>query len=116
MYQWRVLPFGLSNSPAIFQRIKSSFLLVKYTNPDGTTITTLGSFIQVYMDDLLIYSKTPQDHLRHVGFVSGILKANTIYLNPKKCEFNKPEVQFLGRLVSQKGVRPDPAKVSVMQE
>ena len=116
LYQWRVLPFGLSNSPAVFQRTMSSFFQKAFTYPDGTTVTALGSFIQVYMDDLLIYSKTAEDHLRHLRFVFDTLKDVRIYLNPKKCEFNKPEVRFLGHLVSRNGVRPDPAKVSVMQD
>jgi len=116
LYQWRVLPFGLSNSPAVFQRTMSSFFQRAFTNPDGTSVTALGSFIQVYMDDLLIYSKTADDHLRHLDFVFSTLKENGIYLNPKKCEFNKPEVRFLGHLVSRIGVRPDPAKVSVMKD
>ena len=116
LYQWRVLPFGLSNSPAVFQRTMSSFFQKAYTDPDtGVTVTALGTFIQVYMDDLMIYSKTPEEHLKHLRFVFETLKTNVIYLNPKKCEFNKSEVRFLGHLVSRRGVRPDPAKVSVMK-
>jgi len=116
LYQWRVLPFGLSNSPAVFQRTMSSFFQKAFTYPDGTSVTALGSFIQVYMDDLLIYSKTAADHLLHLDFVFSTLRSNGIYLNPKKCEFNKPEVRFLGHLVSRHGVRPDPCKVSVMKD
>jgi Reverse transcriptase (RNA-dependent DNA polymerase)/RNase H-like domain found in reverse transcriptase/Retroviral aspartyl protease len=116
LYQWRVLPFGLSNSPAIFQRTMSSFFQKAYTNPDGTVVTALGSFIQVYMDDLLIYSRTPEEHLAHLDFVFCTLRENQIFLNPKKCEFNKASVRFLGHFVSRHGVRPDPAKVSVMKD
>jgi len=116
LYQWRVLPFGLSNSPAVFQRTMSSFFQKAYTDPDtGITVTALGTFVQVYMDDLMIYSKTPGEHLKHLRFVFETLKLNGIYLNPKKCEFNKAEVRFLGHLVSRRGVRPDPAKVLVMK-
>jgi hypothetical protein len=116
LYQWRVLPMGLSNSPAVFQRTMASFFQKEYTKPDGTKVTALGSFIQVYMDDLLIYSKTAEEHAAHLDFVFATLRDNGIYLNPKKCEFNKPEVRFLGHLVSRRGVRPDPAKVGVMKE
>jgi hypothetical protein len=116
LYQWRVLPMGLSNSPAVFQRTMASFFQKEFTNADGTKVTALGSFIQVYMDDLLIYSKTGEEHAAHLDFVFATLRDNGIYLNPKKCEFNKPEVRFLGHLVSRKGVRPDPAKVGVMKE
>ena len=119
LYQWRVLPMGLSNSPAIFQRTMSSFFQKAYTDPDdpnSAPVTALGTFVQVYLDDLLIYSKTAKDHVKHLDFVCKTLKENGIYLNPKKCEFNKSEVRFLGHLVSRNGVRPDPAKVSVMKD
>jgi hypothetical protein len=116
LYQWRVLPFGLSNSPAVFQRTMASFFQRNFTNPDGTTVTALGSFVQIYLDDILIYSKTAEEHARHLDFVFSTLRENGIYLNPKKCEFNKAEVRFLGHLVSKDGVRPDPAKVEVMKQ
>ena len=116
MYQWRVLPQGLTNSPAVFQRTMASFFQKPFTKSDGTTVTALGTFIQVYMDDLLIYSKTAEEHLEHIRFVFETLTANQMFLNPKKCEFNRPEVRFLGHLVSRHGVRPDPAKVAVMKD
>jgi hypothetical protein len=116
LYQWRVLPFGLSNSPAVFQRTMSSFFQKTFTDTEGNTCNALGTFIKVYLDDVLIFSKTAEDHLQHLKFVFSTLKENGIYLNPKKCEFNKAEVRFLGHLVSHKGVRPDLEKVSVMQD
>jgi hypothetical protein len=116
LYQWRVLPMGLSNSPAVFQRTMASFFQKEVTLSNGTKVVALGTFIQIYMDDLLIYSKTAEEHLEHLGIVFEILKANQIYLNPNKCEFNKAEVRFLGHLVSKEGIRPDPEKVKVMKE
>jgi hypothetical protein len=116
LYQWRVLPMGLSNSPAVFQRTMASFFQKEVTLSNGTKVVALGNFIQIYMDDLLIYSKTAEEHLEHLNIVFDILQQNRIYLNPKKCEFNKPEVRFLGHLVSKEGVRPDPDKVKVMKE
>jgi hypothetical protein len=116
LYQWRVLPMGLSNSPAVFQRTMASFFQKEVTLSNGVKVVALGTFIQIYMDDLLIYSKTAEEHLEHLSIVFEILKANQIYLNPKKCEFNKPEVRFLGHLVSKEGIRPDPDKVKVMKE
>jgi hypothetical protein len=68
------------------------------------------------MDDILIYSRTAADHLDHTRFVLEVLRKNGIYLNPKKCEFNKPEVRFLGHLVSRNGCRVDPCKVAIMDD
>ena len=107
---------GLSNSPAVFQRTMASFFQKEVTLSNGTKVVALGNFIQIYMDDLLVYSKTAEEHLEHLSIVFDILKTNRIFLNPKKCEFNKPEVRFLGHLVSRQGVRPDPDKVKVMKE
>jgi transposase InsO family protein len=116
LYQWRVLPMGLSNSPAVFQRTMSEVFQREFTKPDGTKIMALGNFIQVYMDDLLIYSKTAEEHLAHLEFIFEALYEHGFYLNPKKCEFNKPEVRFLGHIISQEGCKVDPCKVETMNE
>jgi hypothetical protein len=88
----------------------------EFTKPDGTKIMALGNFIQVYMDDLLIYSKTAEEHLAHLEFIFEALYEHGFYLNPKKCEFNKPEVRFLGHIISQEGCKVDPCKVETMNE
>jgi hypothetical protein len=67
LYQWRVLPMGLSNSPAVFQRTMASFFQKEVTLSNGTKVVALGNFIQIYMDDLLIYSKTAEEHLEHLN-------------------------------------------------
>jgi hypothetical protein len=54
---------GLSNSPAVFQRTMASFFQKEVTLSNGTKVVALGNFIQIYMDDLLIYSKTAKEHL-----------------------------------------------------
>jgi hypothetical protein len=114
LYQWRVLPMGLSNSPAVFQRTMSEVFQREFTRPDGSKVMALGNFIQVYMDDLLIYSKTAEEHLAHLEFVFQALYEHGFYLNPKKCEFNKPEVRFLGHIISSEGCKVDPCKVETM--
>jgi hypothetical protein len=114
LYQWRVLPMGLSNSPAVFQRTMSEVFQREFTRPDGSKVIAMGNFIQVYMDDLLIYSKTAEEHLAHLEFIFQALYEHGFYLNPKKCEFNKPEVRFLGHIISSEGCKVDPCKVETM--
>jgi hypothetical protein len=107
---------GLSNSPVVFQRTMSEVFQKEFTKPDGTKVIALGNFIQVYMDDLLIYSKTAEEHLAHLEFIFQALYEHGFYLNPKKCEFNKAEVRFLGHIISQEGCKVDPCKVETMNE
>lgn len=102
-FEWKVLPFGLTNAPAVFQtamhRIFGSYL---------------NRFVCVYLDDILIFSKTEEEHLRHLKMVLQLLKDNDLKAKMKKCEFFKPELKFLGHIVSADGMKPDPAKVQTI--
>jgi hypothetical protein len=71
----------------------------------------LRDFVVAYLDDILIYSKTAADHLRHLRTVLERLRQHRFYAKLKKCEFNKPAVKFLGHIVSAHGVQPDPQKI-----
>ena len=55
----------------------------------------IGKFVLVYLDDILVFSKTPEEHARHLRIVLDILRRNELYAKLPKCEFNKPELQFL---------------------
>ncbi len=88
-------------------------------NEDGktTTVQALNSFVVVYLDDILIFSKSAKDHLLHLDFVfQNKMMQNGYTLNPKKCEFNKLEIRYLGHIISHGGVKVDPAKVVRVQE
>ena len=117
LYQWRVLPFGLCNAPAVFHSTIENLFKVPYAGPDGTAqpVTALGSFVLVYLDDILVFSNTAEDHLAHLDWVFNRFLDQGYFLNPKKCEFNKPEIRYLGHIVSRNGVSVDPAKVARVQ-
>ena len=93
LYQYKVLPQGLSSSPAIFQRIMSSILE-----------ENIGKFVRVYIDDILIFSKTWEEHLKHIEWVLGKLEEAHLVLSKEKCEWGKESIEFLGHLIDDKGV------------
>lgn len=100
-YQFRVMPFGLTNAPASFQACMND-IFRKY----------LDEFIVVYLDDLLVYSKNPADHLKHLRIVLQVLRKHKFYGKLSKCTFGQSSVEFLGHIVSRDGVSMDPAKIS----
>ena len=104
-YQFRVLSFGLTNAPATFQATMNNIFRKQ-----------LGRFVLMYLDDILIFSKSPEEHAEHFRTVLDILRANHLYAKLSKCEFNKPELQFLGHIVGRQGIRVDPAKTAVISD
>ena len=93
------MPFGLCNAPATFQRVMQAVLAGLEWN---------SCF--VYLDDILIASRTLEEHLRHIKEVFGRLRDAGLRLKPKKCLFLRNEVPYLGHVISADGIRPDPAK------
>jgi hypothetical protein len=104
-YEYRVMPFGLCNAPATFQRLMNEVF--------GTE---LDDFVLVYLDDILIYSRSKEEHVEHVRRVLELLRKHKLYAKLKKCEFGKEQVEFLGHIVTSEGVRVDPRKISAIQE
>ena len=104
-YEFTVLPFGLTNAPATFMGMMND-LMRPY----------LDKFVIVYIDDILVYSKTPEEHLQHLRMVMEVLASNSLHIQPKKCNFGRSSTLFLGFEVSGKGIRPDPEKVKAVQE
>ncbi len=102
-YEFKVLPFGLTNAPATFQRCMNH--LFKQL-----------PFVAVYLDDILIFSKTAEEHLDHLRQVLQIIKDNHLFCKLKKCEFNRTELRFVGHIVGAKGIRPDPEKLSAVTD
>jgi hypothetical protein len=105
LYEFTVLPFGLTNAPATFQRLMNDLFREH-----------LDDFVLVYLDDILIYSSTPEDHLRHVETVLAILRANRLHAKLSKCDFGKSQLSFLGHVVGKQGISVDPAKVDAVSK
>lgn len=104
-YEWAVMPFGLTNAPATFQSIMND-ILEPY----------IGKFVMVYMDDIMIYSRTEEEHLEHIRKVLSLLKENELVAKRKKCEFFKDRLKFLGHIISDEGIEPDDEKIKAVKE
>ncbi|KAL6416826.1 hypothetical protein ACFW04_013132 [Cataglyphis niger] len=104
LYQFKVMPFGLHSAPATFQR-----LLDKIISP------ALELNVFVYLDDIIIISKTFDDHLRLLTEVFRRLRDARLRLNPEKCKFCVDQLKYLGHVVDRKGIRTDPEKVSAVE-
>ena len=104
-YEYTVLPFGLTNAPATFQGLMHAILM-----------PYLDDFVLVYLDDILIFSRTLEDHKRHVAMVLDRLREHQLYAKLSKCEFGKDTMEFLGHIVSSKGLAVDPKKITTIQE
>ena len=102
-YEYTVLPFGLTNAPATFMTLMHDVLREQ-----------LDVSVVVYLDDILIYSKTPEQHLQDVARVLIKLREHKLYAKMSKCEFGKHRVEFLGHFVSGEGIAMDPAKVQAI--
>ena len=73
-------------------------------------------FYIVYLDDILIFSQSEKEHYEHLNAVLERLYRAELYANPKKCEFFKPEIEYLGFIVDKQGVRMDPAHIKTISE
>jgi hypothetical protein len=102
-YQFRVMPFGLSNAPATFQCVMNTVLQ-----------PCLRKFALVFMDDILIYSLSLVDHAEHLLTVLHLLRENHLFVKLSKCSFAQHKLEYLGHLISAEGVATDPRKTQAM--
>ena len=105
LYEWIRLPFGLKNCPPAFQRFMSQ-----------TLGDYKGSICDAYLDDVLCYAKTFEEHVVNLKKVLQRLREKGIKLRPDKCEFAKREVRYLGRLISVDGYRADPQETAALEK
>ena len=105
LYQFKKMPFGLVNAPATFQRLME------------VVLTGLArSVCVVYLDDVLVFGCTMTEHNANLSQVMDRLRKAGLKLRPGKCRFALTEVEYLGHVISEKGVRADPKKVEAVQK
>jgi len=102
-YECVVMPFGVTNAPAVF---------MDYMNRIFRPF--LDKFVIVLINDILIYSRTQEEHAEYLRLVLGILREKQLYVKLSKCEFWMDEVQFLGHVISTQGIAVDPTKVDAV--
>ena len=104
-YKYLVMPFGLTNAPATCQALINNVIRAHL---DRSAIA--------YLDDILIYSESTEEHVSHVQEVLGCLSQAGLLLKPEKCEFHRRSVEFLGFVVSTKGISMSPEKIKAIAE
>ena len=104
-FEFLVMPFGVTNAPATFQRLMNNIFQEE-----------LDAFVLVYLDDILIFSQTLQDHISHIRQALEKLRKAKLYARLHKCSFFKEQVEYLGFDVSASGVQPSPDKVRTVVE
>jgi hypothetical protein len=104
-YEFTVLPFGLTNAPGVFMSLMN-----------GVFREYLDKFIQVFIDDILIYSRTKEEHDEHLRLVLQCLRENKLYGKLSKCSFYQTKIHYLGHIISGEGIVVDPTKVEAIME
>jgi len=104
LWQFKVMPFGLCNAPATFERLMEKVL-------HGV----LHRICLVYLDDVIVYSKTFAGMLKNLREVFLRLRGASLKINPKKCSLFSREVKYLGHIISEKGIATDPEKTSAIE-
>lgn len=103
-FHFRVMPFGLTNAPATFQCLMNS-IFADYTR----------KFVIVFLDDILVYSNTLQEHEQHLRLVLARLRQHQLFAKASKCSFAQPKIEYLGHVISKDRVATDPEKTKAMQ-
>ncbi|XP_069840942.1 uncharacterized protein [Dendropsophus ebraccatus] len=104
LFEFTSMPFGLCNAPATFQRLMERCL--GHLNFQS---------VLLYLDDVIVYSRTYEDHVHHLAEVFQVLIDHGLKIKPSKCHLLKPQVNYLGHVVSAEGIQPDPEKISAVE-
>ena len=98
--EWNKLAFGLCNAPGTFQRLMNTVLH-----------EVIGKTCLVYLDDIIIFSKNKEEHLKHISQIFELLEKANLKMKLSKCKFFQSSVNYLGHVISDKGIEPDPEKI-----
>src|ERR1700682_375681 len=104
-YEFLVMPFGLTHAPASFMHLMQQTLR-KY----------LDDFVIVFLDDVLVYSRSKEEHDKHLRIVLETLRENKLYAKLSKCEFYSKEISFLGHVINEHGIKMEPSKVDAVSK
>jgi hypothetical protein len=104
-YEFIVLPFGLTNAPGVFMSLMN-----------GVFCEYLDKFVQVFIDDILIYSRMMEEHDEHLRLVLQCLRENKLFGKLSKCSFYQSKIHYLGHVISDEGIVVDPMKVEAIME
>lgn len=104
LFEYTRMPFGLANAPATFSRI-----IMQVIQP------FINKFAFAYLDDIIVYSPTFEQHLDHLAQVFEALRSAGLRLSPRKCHFFQAEVSFLGFIIDRQGIRPDPRLLTAIE-
>ncbi|CAF4274253.1 unnamed protein product [Rotaria sp. Silwood2] len=102
LYQFNVLPMGLRNSPPTFQKVMTE------------TLKSCRQFSLVYLDDIIVFSKSFSDHLDHLQSVLSALQQKNLILNPPKCELAVPQINYLGHTINKNSIKPMNEKIEAI--
>jgi hypothetical protein len=104
-WEFKVMPFGLTNAPATFQAIMNEIFAPMFRK-----------FVLVFMDDILIYSKSLEEHTQHLLQVFRILKDNKLFIKQSKCSFAQEHLEYLGHVIGSDGASTDPTKIQAVRD
>lgn len=105
LYEFNVVPFGLCNAPATFQRMINKVLA-----------SQLWKVCLAYLDDIIVFSRTLTDHIRDLRSILSALDAAGLHLQPKKCDIAEGSIRYLGHVIDGESIRPDPENIRAVRE
>ena len=106
LYEWKLMPFSLTNAPATFMRLIN----------DVFRKINLGCIVVIYLDEILIFSKTWDTHMHHVCQILQILKEHKLQVKEKKSYFRQSSVPYLIFVVESEGIQPDSARIQALKK